>query len=26
MGIKYVFVVADTSDSAYKERKKKNSY
>ena len=26
MGIKYVFVVSDTSDSAYKERKKKNSY
>ena len=23
MGIKYVFVVSDTSDSAYKERKKK---
>ena len=26
MGIKYVFVASDTSDSAYKERKKKNSY
>ena len=26
MGIKYVFVVSDTSDSAYKELKKKNSY
>ena len=25
MGIKYVFAVSDTSDSAYKERKKKNS-
>ena len=24
MGIKYVFVVSDTSDSVYKERKKKN--
>jgi hypothetical protein len=26
MGIKYVFAVTDTSDSSYKERKKKNSY
>jgi hypothetical protein len=26
MGIKYVFVISDTSDSLYKERKKKNSY
>lgn len=26
MGIKYVFTVSDTSDSLYKERKKKNSY
>ena len=26
MGIRYVFVVSDTSDSGYKERKKKNSY
>lgn len=26
MGIKYVFVQSDTSDSAYRERKKKNSY
>jgi len=26
MGIRYVFTVADTSDSLYKERKKKNSY
>jgi hypothetical protein len=26
MGIKYVFAVSDTSDSVYKERKKKNSY
>jgi hypothetical protein len=26
MGIKYVFVASDTSDSTYKERKKKNSY
>ena len=26
MGIKYVFVVTDTSDSSYKEHKKKNSY
>jgi len=26
MGIRYVFVVSDTSDSLYKERKKKNSY
>jgi len=26
MGIRYVFAVSDTSDSAYKERKKKNSY
>ncbi|HET6715570.1 MAG TPA: hypothetical protein VFG90_00465 [Nitrososphaeraceae archaeon] len=25
MGIKYVFTVSDTSDSLYKERKKKNS-
>jgi hypothetical protein len=25
MGIKYVFVVSDTSDTGYKERKKKNS-
>lgn len=25
MGIKYVFIVSDTSDSLYKERKKKNS-
>jgi hypothetical protein len=26
MGIKYIFAVTDTSDSSYKERKKKNSY
>lgn len=26
MGIRYVFTVSDTSDSLYKERKKKNSY
>jgi len=26
MGIKYVFVISDTADSIYKERKKKNSY
>ena len=26
MGIKYVFVASDTSDPAYKVRKKKNSY
>jgi hypothetical protein len=26
MGIKYLFAVTDTSDSSYKERKKKNSY
>jgi hypothetical protein len=26
MGIRYVFVVSDTSDTSYKERKKKNSY
>ena len=25
MGIKYVFTVSDTSDSLYKERKRKNS-
>lgn len=25
MGIRYVFMVSDTSDSLYKERKKKNS-
>jgi len=25
MGIRYVFTVSDTSDSLYKERKKKNS-
>jgi hypothetical protein len=25
MGIRYVFTVSDTSDSQYKERKKKNS-
>jgi hypothetical protein len=25
MGIKYVFVISDTADSIYKERKKKNS-
>ena len=25
MGIKYVFTVSDTSDSLYKDRKKKNS-
>jgi hypothetical protein len=26
MGLRYVFVISDTSDSLYKERKKKNSY
>ena len=26
MGIKYVFVISDTADSIYKDRKKKNSY
>lgn len=26
MGIKYVFVASDTSETSYKERKKKNSY
>jgi hypothetical protein len=26
MGIRYVFMVSDTSDALYKERKKKNSY
>lgn len=26
MGIRYVLVVSDTSDTSYKERKKKNSY
>jgi hypothetical protein len=26
MGVRYVFTVSDTSDSLYKERKKKNSY
>ena len=26
MGIRYLFTVSDTSDSLYKERKKKNSY
>lgn len=26
MGIRYIFTVSDTSDSLYKERKKKNSY
>jgi len=26
MGIRYVFVISDTADSIYKERKKKNSY
>jgi hypothetical protein len=26
MGIRYVFVVSDTCDTSYKERKKKNSY
>lgn len=26
MGIKYVFVASDTSEPAYKERKKNNSY
>lgn len=26
MGIRYVFVASDTSDTSYKERKKKNSY
>ena len=26
MGMRYVFTVSDTSDSLYKERKKKNSY
>ena len=26
MGIRYVFTVSDTSDSLYRERKKKNSY
>jgi len=26
IGIRYVFSVNDTSDSVYKERKKKNSY
>jgi hypothetical protein len=26
MGIRYVFTISDTSDSLYKERKKKNSY
>jgi hypothetical protein len=25
MGIKYVFVISDTADSIYKDRKKKNS-
>ena len=25
MGIRYIFTVSDTSDSLYKERKKKNS-
>ncbi len=25
-GIKYVFVISDTTDSSYKDRKKKNSY
>jgi uncharacterized FlaG/YvyC family protein len=26
MGIRYAFAISDTSDSLYKERKKKNSY
>jgi uncharacterized FlaG/YvyC family protein len=26
MGISYAFAITDTSDSLYKERKKKNSY
>jgi hypothetical protein len=26
MGLRYVFVISDTADSLYKERKKKNSY
>ncbi len=26
IGIKYVFVISDTADSSYKDRKKKNSY
>jgi hypothetical protein len=26
IGIRYVFVISDTSDSSYKECKKKNSY
>lgn len=26
MGVRYVFVASDTSDSGYKDRKKKNSY
>ncbi len=26
MGIRYVFAISDTSDSSYKERKRKNSY
>lgn len=26
MGIRYVFVASDTSDTSYRERKKKNSY
>ena len=25
-GIRYVFAISDTSDSSYKERKRKNSY
>jgi hypothetical protein len=25
-GIRYVFVISDTADSSYKERKKKDSY